>query len=66
MGLSVDPVARRPTRLVIGGYEAFRPRWLASLCSFFGVAIVWTMQARMLVVLKRNVERMNQATQRQH
>jgi hypothetical protein len=60
VGLPVDPLPDGRTRLVIGGYEAFRPQWLASLSSFFGVAIVWIMQARMLVVLKRNVERTNQ------
>jgi hypothetical protein len=59
-GFLLDPLPEGRTRLVIGGYEAFRPRWLGSLASFFGVAIVWIMQARMLVVLKRNVERTNQ------
>jgi proline iminopeptidase len=59
-GFLLTPLPDGRTRLVIGGYEAFRPRWLGSLSSFFGVAIVWIMQARMLVVLKRNVERMNQ------
>jgi hypothetical protein len=59
-GFLLTPLPDGRTRLVIGGYEAFRPRWLASLSSFFGVAIVWIMQARMLVVLKRNAERMNQ------
>jgi hypothetical protein len=58
-GFLLTPLPDGRTRLVIGGYEAFRPRWLASLSSFFGVAIVWIMQARMLVVVKRNVERMN-------
>ena len=43
------------TRLVIGGYEAFRPRWLGRLSSYFPV--VWVMQARTLAVLKRNIER---------
>jgi hypothetical protein len=43
------------TRLVIGGYEAFRPRWRGRVSSFFPV--VWIMQARMLAVLKRNIER---------
>ena len=43
------------TRLVIGGYETIRPRWLGRVYSFFPV--VWVMQARMLAVLKRNIER---------
>ena len=59
-GFLLTPLPDGRTRLVIGGYKAFRPRWLGWLSSFFGVAIVWIMQARMLVVLKRNVERTNQ------
>ncbi|MDQ0260432.1 proline iminopeptidase [Sinomonas atrocyanea] len=46
------------TRLVIGGYETFRPRaarWL--LAEWIFPPIVWVMQARMLAVLKRNAER---------
>lgn len=46
------------TRLVIGGYETFRPSavgWLLSQWIF--PPIVWVMQARMLIVLKRNAER---------
>ena len=43
------------TRLVIGGYEVVRPRWLYRLLSY--VPVVWIMQARMLAVLKRNIER---------
>ncbi len=43
------------TRLVIGGYEAFRPRWLGRFYSY--IPVVWVMQARMLAVLKRNIER---------
>jgi proline iminopeptidase len=42
------------TRLVIGGYEAIRPLWLGRLYSFFPV--VWIMQARMMTVLRRNIE----------
>jgi hypothetical protein len=46
------------TRLVIGGYEAFRPRWVERyVTSWLFVPAVWIMQARMLVVLKRNIER---------
>ncbi|MDQ0662951.1 hypothetical protein QFZ35_001449 [Arthrobacter ulcerisalmonis] len=41
------------TRLVIGGYEVLRPRWL----SFWLPLVVWIMQARMMSVLKRNIER---------
>lgn len=42
------------TRLVIGGYEAFRPRWLGRVFSY--APVVWIMQARTMAVLKRNVE----------
>jgi hypothetical protein len=46
------------TRLVIGGYQALRPRWLERLLNYWVyVPTVWIMQARMLSVLKRNVER---------
>ncbi len=46
------------TRLVIGGYEAYRPRWLGRFFSFWiSPTVVWVMQARMLAVLKRNIER---------
>ncbi len=46
------------TRLVIGGYQAIRPRWLARFVFYWlYVPVTWTMQARMLAVLKRNIER---------
>ena len=45
------------TRLVIGGYQASRPRWLGRLTDAVFPLVVWIMQARMLRVLKRNVER---------
>ena len=46
------------TRLVIGGYQATRPRWLERFYNFWiYVPVVWILQARMMAVLKRNVER---------
>jgi hypothetical protein len=46
------------TRLVIGGYQVLRPRWLERLLNYWVYApTVWIMQARMLSVLKRNAER---------
>jgi proline iminopeptidase len=46
------------TRLVIAGYQAFRPRWLGRFVFYWLFPpVVWIMQARMLAVLKRNVER---------
>ena len=46
------------TRLVIGGYQALRPRWLGRVVFYWlYVPVTWIMQARMLTVLKRNIER---------
>jgi proline iminopeptidase len=46
------------TRLVIGGYQAIRPRWLGRFIFYWlYIPVTWIMQARMLVVLKRNIER---------
>jgi hypothetical protein len=43
------------TRLVISGYQTLRPRWLERFANYW--LFVWPMQARMLAVLKRNIER---------
>jgi hypothetical protein len=54
------------TRLVIGGYQAARPRWFERFLYYWVFPpIVWVMQARMLVVLKRNIERASQALEPQ-
>lgn len=46
------------TRLVISGYQATRPRWLERFFNYWlYIPMTWPMQARMLAVLKRNVER---------
>ena len=46
------------TRLVIGGYQAIRPRWLGRFVFYwFYIPVVWIMQARTLAVLKRRFER---------
>jgi hypothetical protein len=46
------------TRLVIGGYQTFQPRWLGRFVSYWlYIPVVWVMQARTLTVLKRNIER---------
>ncbi len=46
------------TRLVIGGYQAIRPRWIERFVNYWlYLPVTWIMQARMLVVLKRNIER---------
>lgn len=46
------------TRLVSSGYQALRPRWLERLVyEWIYAPVVWIMSARMLAVLKRNIER---------
>ncbi|WP_210718297.1 hypothetical protein [Amycolatopsis acididurans] len=46
------------TRLVISGYQTYRPRWLEHfVVSWLYITVTWVMQARMLAVLKRNIER---------
>jgi len=45
------------TRLVVGGYQAIRPRWLERLVNFwFFPPIHWTMQTRQFTNLTRNIE----------
>lgn len=45
------------TRLVISGYQVIRPRWVGRFVFYwFYVPVTWVMQARMLAVLKRNIE----------
>lgn len=44
------------TRLVISGYQAFRPRWVERYLIPWLLPLVWLMQARMMVVLKRTIE----------
>ncbi len=56
-GFLLNELPGGSTRLVIGGYEVFRPRWLGVVSSWLSPLVVWIMQARMLAVLKRNVER---------
>ena len=45
------------TRLVISGYQVMRPRWLGRFVFYWIFPpVVWFFQARMLAVLKRNIE----------
>jgi hypothetical protein len=57
-GFQLKELPGERTRLVVGGYQAIRPRWM-EVFAFFWVfpPVVWIMQARMLAVLKRNIER---------
>jgi hypothetical protein len=46
------------TRLVVSGYQTFRPRWIERFAAeWLLLPVSWIMQARMLAVLKRNIER---------
>jgi hypothetical protein len=46
------------TRLIIGGYQTLRPRWMERFVNYWIYPpVLWVMQARMMSVLKRNVER---------
>ncbi|ORW72031.1 hypothetical protein AWC23_12210 [Mycobacterium saskatchewanense] len=57
-GFRLTELAGHRTRLVIGGYQAARPRWFERLMyGWVFPVVVWVMQARMLAVLKRNIER---------
>lgn len=50
-------LAEGRTRLVISGYQTYRPRWVERfVASWFWILVAWPMQARMMAVLKRNVE----------
>ncbi len=57
-GFQLREVPGGCARLVIGGYQAFRPKWIERfVVSWLYIPVVWVMQARMLAVLKRNIER---------
>jgi proline iminopeptidase len=57
-GFLLEELPGGRTRLVVSGYQAARPRWLGRLLFYWLFPpVVWIMQARMLSVLKRNVER---------
>jgi proline iminopeptidase len=56
-GFVLKELADGRTRLIIGGYQSMRPHWLGRVVFYWlYVPVTWIMQARMLVVLKRNVE----------
>ena len=57
-GFLLNEVSGGRTRLVVGGYQAIRPRWLGRFVFYWlYIPVTWIMQARMLAVLKRNIER---------
>ena len=61
-GFQLTELPDNRTRLIIGGYQAFRPRWIERfVASWLYIPVVWIMQARMLAVLKQNIERVTNA-----
>ena len=57
-GFLLNDLPSGRTRLVISGYQTLRPRWLERFANYWlYIPVVWPMQARMLAVLKRNIER---------
>jgi proline iminopeptidase len=64
-GFQLNELAGGRTRLVISGYQTYRPRWIERFVADWVVLpTAWIMQARMLVVLKRNIERATRAQAR--
>lgn len=62
-GFLLKELPDRRTRLVISGYQTFRPQWVERfIASWLLISISWPMQARMMAVLKRNVERATSTT----
>ena len=46
------------TRLLVSGYQTYRPTWIETIAADWVVLpVAWIMQARMMSVLKRNIER---------
>jgi hypothetical protein len=56
-GFLLDELPDGRTRLVISGHQTFRPRWVERLAPRLLLAISWPMQARMMAMLQRNIER---------
>ncbi len=60
-GFQLKPLPGGGTRLVISGYQTMRPPWVGRFVFYWVyVPVTWIMQARMLKVLKRNIEREEQ------
>jgi hypothetical protein len=63
-GFLLEEVPSGSTRLIVGGYQTFRPRWLEGFLNFWVYPLVhWPMQVRQFANIKLNVEnRRNPAT----
>jgi hypothetical protein len=56
-GFLLEELPPGRTRLVVGGYQTFRPRWLEGLVNYWVYPLVhWPMQVRQFANIKRNVE----------
>ena len=59
-GFLLEALPGERTRLIISGYQIYRPRWFERFVLYWlYMPLVWPMQARMMAVLKRNVEHAN-------
>lgn len=57
-GFLLEEQAPGRTRLIVSGYQTFRPRWLESFVNFWLYPIAhWPMQVRQFANLKRNAEK---------
>ncbi len=62
-GFQLDELPGGRTRLVVGGYQSIRPRWLERIVDFWIYPPVhWIMQTRQLYNLKRRAEHRGPAT----
>jgi hypothetical protein len=66
-GFLLEELAGDRTRLVVGGYQSIRPRWLERPLNFWVYPLVhWPMQMRQFANIKRNVQdNRRQATTKQ-
>ena len=59
-GFLLEGLPSGDTRLIVGGYQAFRPRWLEGFLNFWVYPpLHWPMQVRQFANIKRNVENNN-------
>jgi len=64
-GFLLDELPGDRTRLIVSGYQTFRPRWLEPLLNFWLYPLVhWPMQVRQFANIKRNVENSRTPTPR--
>jgi hypothetical protein len=56
-GFQLNELPGERTRLVVSGYQTFRPRRIERFAAESLLPVSWIMQARMLAVLQRNIER---------